>query len=148
MAGGQAMVEFALILPVFLLAVFGVLWLVGLAQTRDQVNSTATAVVQLVARNGGYTPVGVGGLLPILSKTAGLDPASLQLTLLTADGMSHPLGTAAAPSSQPVPVDYDSRVTVQVTYVDHTTLPLVGERPLTMGAAATMLAFAAQGTTP
>ena len=145
---GQAMVEFALILPVFLLAVFGVLWLVGLAHTRDQVNSTTTAITQLVARQGGYTPVAVGGLFPILSQNAGLDPGRLHITMVTADGVIHPLGTAAAPSSQPVPVAYDNRVTVQVTYEDHTTLPLVGERPMTMGASSTMLALATQGKTP
>ncbi len=142
------MVEFALVIPVILLAGFGLVWALGLVHTRGQVQQTATTVVETVADMGGYTPLAVGSQFAGLARLAGLQPDRLRLTLTDARGTAHDLGTAAAPSSETISLAYNTPVTITCSYDDEETVPLLGQRGVTLPGAATTRTLYGTGSSP
>ena len=147
-AAGQAMVEFALVVPIILLAGYGLVWVIGLAHTKGQVQQTATTVVETVASTGGYTSLGVGSRLAGLARLAGLQPAQLHLNLIDQQGTTHDLGTAAAPSTESISLAYNAPVTITCTYDDQETVPMLGQRVMVLPGAATMRSLYGTGSSP
>ncbi len=149
-AGGQALVEFALLLPVFLFIVFGVVQLIFLLRADGAVHDVARQTARLAALAGSET-AGVDQSARRLAILEGLDPRvlSVQITTVGGDGSAqpgpaHPLDVAAqAPAA---PAAYNADIQVTLTYAYTLDFSLWGRQTysITANAAATSAAFGGQ----
>ena len=125
-ARGQSLVEFALVLPVFLavgllclqLCILGVRWW--------QLNGVAGAVVRQAAAANGETPAVDDALLNIVAAN-GLQGDRLSVEIDTDAGVGHAhRADQAQAADAPPPAGYSGTVTVRLTYHEPLLFTLFG----------------------
>ncbi len=130
---GQALVEFALMLPALVVVCFGIVQIILMLRADSAVADLARQASQKVALDGRCED----SCLRTLIDRTGLAPAALHLavTATGADGMGHAL-----------PATYGDDVVVQVTYDYGLDIPFLGHLQRTLSASATQVSTTFQGS--
>lgn len=137
---GQSLVEFALVLPTFLVVVFVLVQIILLLRAEGAVGTLATDVARRVAHSGAET-ARLDADLPAWAGAAGLTPNQtvVRVTTTAADhsvqaGDEHALTSAPAHPAPPGVFDADVTVTLRYTYLMD--VPLLGQRSFVLTAQA------------
>jgi len=130
---GQALVEFALMLPALVVVCFGIVQIILMLRADSAVADLARQASQKVALEGRCED----SCLQTLIDRTGLAPAALHIvvTAAGADGTGHAL-----------PATYGDDVVVQVTYDYGLDIPFLGHLQRTLGASATQVSTTFQGS--
>lgn len=130
---GQALVEFALMLPALVMVCFGIVQIILMLRADSAVADLARQASQKVALDGRCED----SCLRTLIDRTGLAPAALHITVTAtgADGTGHAL-----------PATYGDDVVVQVTYDYGLDIPFLGHLQRTLGASATQVSTTFQGS--
>jgi Flp pilus assembly protein TadG len=149
---GQALVEFALMLPVFLFVVFGVVQLIFILRADGAVQDVARQTARLAATAGGETS-SVDASTQQLAAMEGLDPRDLivQISTTGSDGATQLGSPHAADAVAQVPAQpaaYNAPVSVSLTYTYGVNVPLWGHQTVTLLANATATSAAFGGQAP
>ena len=152
---GQAVVEFALVLPLLLAVGFAFTELLLVFKAQGTLASVATAAAHDAALAGGETAA-VDTAIVSLVQQNGLPASQVRVQIATAGGAGSwhwadwhdlPSGTARF-AWYPPPAAYNSDVTVHLTYAYPLALPFSGSQTWTIPAAASEASQMAPGVLP
>lgn len=143
-ARGQSLVEFAIVLPVFLALTLGAFQLaIGFA-TLMRLQAVADSSARIAASYGGETATGDAEIAD-LARRNDLNPAQLTMQVSTRDGSGTVHLASDPPGTPPPPAPYGGRVTVTFRYSLPLVLPFPGDAVWSLPASGTDSAPAAYG---
>lgn len=143
-APGQSLVEFAIVLPVFLALTLGAFQLAIGFVTLLRLQATADRSAQIAASYGGETPAGDAEIAALVRRN-NLNPAQLTMQVSTRDGSGAAHLVSDPPGAPPPAAPYDGRVTVTFSYRLPLLLPVPGSPVWDLPASGTDSAPAAYG---
>jgi len=143
-ARGQSLVEFAIVLPVFLALTLGAFQLaIGFA-TLMRLQAIADRSAQIAAAYGGETGPGDAEIAALTGRD-NLNPARLTMQVSTRDGAGSAHLVSDPPEATPPPAAYGGRVTVTFRYRLSLFLPFPGASVWSLPASGAYSAPAAYG---
>lgn len=154
---GQALVEFALVLPILLLAFFAAIDGAEILLAHGNLTHVAQGAALAAAKSGGETPAegqggGVDGAVAMLASSDNLDPRALLIRFVTNDGSSvgewHHASDPSTDFQAPHPSTNGTGVRVELRYPFHPSFGLKGFHAIELRATAFSVALAYEGGGP
>lgn len=143
-ARGQSLVEFAIVLPVFLALTLGAFQLaIGFA-TLMRLQAVADRSAQIAASYGGETAPGDAEIAALAGRN-NLNPAQLMMQVSTRDGSGTAHLASDPPGVTPPAAPYGGRITVDLSYRLPLILPFPAATAWSLPASGTYSAPAAYG---